>query len=310
MPRIGLAYGLNRKTTLNAGYGMYYENLGLTNTVNPRQPGFSRTTSINSSNDNGLTFVTTLADPIRDPLLQPVGKSLGLMTDIDGSGRAFERFITKNPYSQRWSLGVQRELPLNAIIRATYIGSRSVRLMINRNYNAVPNQYLSTLPVRDQAKIDWMTANVPNPFRGVAGVTSGLSTGTTMSRSQLLRAFPQFGDFAMGEPSGFSTYHALQVDFDRRFSEGFDLGGAYTFSKTMEATSFLNGGDATPYYQISGNDRTHLFNVHSIMHLPFGRGRQFGPNGAAWSITCWVVGRSGRSCESREARPSVSDSTS
>ena len=80
-------------------------------------------------------------------------------------------FITKNPYSQRWSLGVQRELPLNAMLRATYIGSRSVRLMINRNYNAVPNQYLSTSPVRDQAKIDWMSANVPNPFRGVAGVT-------------------------------------------------------------------------------------------------------------------------------------------
>ena len=63
MPRIGLAYGLNSKTTLNAGFGMYYENLGLTNTVNPRQPGFSRTTTVNSSNDNGLSFVTTSRRP-------------------------------------------------------------------------------------------------------------------------------------------------------------------------------------------------------------------------------------------------------
>jgi hypothetical protein len=276
MPRLGLAYGLDRKTTLNAGFGMYFDNLGLTNSVNPRQPGFSRTTSVNSSNDNGLSYVTSFADPIRDGLLQPVGNRLGLMTDIDGGGRAYERFITKNPYSQRWSLGLQRELPLNSILRASYIGSRSVRLMINRNLNAVPLQYLSTSPVRDQAKIDWMSANVPNPFRGVDGVTSGLFTGTTMSRAQLLRPYPQFGDFSMGEPSGYSTYHALQVDFDRRFANGFNFGGAYTYSKAMEASSFLNGADAMPYYQISGNDRTHMFNLRSIVHLPFGRERRFG----------------------------------
>jgi len=278
MPRIGVAYALDRKTALNAGFGMYFENLGLTTTVNPRQPGFSRMTSVSSSNDNGVSFVTTFADPIREGLLQPVGKSLGLMTDIDGGGRTFERFITKNPYSQRWSLGVQRELPLNAILRATYIGSHTVRLMINRNYNAVPLQHLSTSPVRDQAKIDWMSANVPNPFRGVSGVTSGLFTGATMSRAQLLRPHPQFGDFSMGEPSGYGTYHALQVDFDRRFAQGFDFGGAYTWSKTMEAISFLNGAAPAPYYQIGSNDRTHLFNVHSIVHLPFGRERRLGRN--------------------------------
>jgi len=276
MPRVGLAYAFNNKTSFNAGFGMYYENLGLTNTVNPRQPGFSRTTQENASNDNGLTFATTFADPIRGSLLQPVGKSLGLMTDVDGTARTFERYITKNPYSQRWSLGVQRELPLNSMFRATYIGGHSVRLMINRNYNAVSNEYLSTSPVRDQAKIDWMNANVPNPFKGVAGVTGGLSTGSTMTRSQLLRPFPQYGDMTMGEPSGFSSYHALQIDFDRRFAQGFNFGGAYTWSKTMEASSFLNGGDTTPYYQIAANDRTHMFNVHSIIHLPFGRGRKFG----------------------------------
>jgi hypothetical protein len=278
MPRVGLAYLLNSKTSLNAGFGMYYENLGLTNTVNPRQPGFSRNTQVNISNDNGLTYVTSFADPIRDGLLQPVGKSLGLMTDIDGGGRTFERFVTKNPYSQRWSFSVKRELPTNAVLRATYIGSRAVRLIVNRNYNAVPSQFLSTSPVRDQAKIDWMNANVANPFRGVAGVTGGLLTNTTMSRAQLLRPYPHFGDFSMGEPVGYSTYHALQIDFNRRFANGFDFGGAYTWSKTMEASSFLNGGDPLPYYQISGNDRTHMFNVHSIVHLPFGRGRKFGSN--------------------------------
>jgi hypothetical protein len=48
----------------------------------------------------------------------------------------------------------------------------------------------------------------------------------------------------------------------------------------MEATSFLNGGDTRPLCQISGTDRTHIWNMHSIIHLPFGRGRKYGSNWA------------------------------
>jgi hypothetical protein len=278
MPRIGMAFMLNSKTTIQSGYGIFYDNLGLTNSYTPRQPGYSRATTENISYDNGLTYVNSFADPLRIPLLQPVGNSLGLMTDVDGTGRAFERYITRNPYSQRWSFGFQRELPLNAMLRASYIGSRAVRLIVNRNSNTIPLNYLSTSPVRDQPKIDYMNANVANPFRNVAGVTGSLSTGATISRAQMLRPSPQYSDYAMGEPSGYSTYHALQVEFNRRFASGFSFGGAYTFSKTMEAGSFLNAADAMPYYQISGNDRPHLFNVHSIIHLPFGKGRKFGSN--------------------------------
>jgi hypothetical protein len=279
MPRLGLAYMIDDKTVVNAGYGMYFDNLGVI-AVSPRQPGFSRTTRVDSTNDNGVNWVTTWADPIREPLLQPIGASLGLMTDIDGGGKTFERNFAKNPYSQRWSFGFQRELPLDAIVRATYLGSRSLRLMATRNYNAVPNEHLSTLPVRDQAKINWMNAQVPNPFRGVEGVTSGLATNANMSRSQLLRPYPHFGDVNLAEPSGFSTYNAFQLDFDRRFSDGFSVGGAYTFSKTLEATSFLNAGDDRPFYQVGGADRSHIYNLHSILHLPFGRGRWLGSD---WS---------------------------
>ena len=38
-----------------------------------------------------------------------------------------------------------------------------------------------------------------------------------------------------GEPTGYSTYHALQVDFNRRFAQGFDFGGAYTWSKALSS---------------------------------------------------------------------------
>ena len=54
----------------------------------------------------------------------------------------------------------------------------------------MPAQYLSTSRVRDQAAINFLTAQVPNPFRGLLPGTS--FNGATIARQQLLRPFPQF----------------------------------------------------------------------------------------------------------------------
>jgi hypothetical protein len=74
---------------------------------------------------------------------------------------------------------------------------------------------------------------------------------------------------------GYSWYHALQVRGERRFSGGFSLLGAYTFSKLMAATSYLNAGDLHPARSISGNDIRHTLNLNGIYEFPFGADRRF-----------------------------------
>ncbi len=182
MPRIGMTFMVNSKTTMQAGYGIFYDNLGLTNSDSPRQPGYSRATTENISYDNGLSYPNSFADPLRIPLLQPVGNSQGLMTDVDGTARGSSATSpgTRTRSGGRSASSVR--LPLGAMIRASYIGSRAVRLIVSRNSNTIPLEYLSTSPVRDQAKIDWMNATVANPFRNVSGVTGSLSTGHDDSR--------------------------------------------------------------------------------------------------------------------------------
>jgi hypothetical protein len=58
--------------------------------------------------------------------------------------------------------------------------------------------------------------------------------------------------------------------------QGFTIQISYTYSKSMEATSFLNGADPMPYESLASIDRTHRIVGSGIWELPFGKGRKFG----------------------------------
>ena len=78
----------------------------------------------------------------------------------------------------------------------------------NEELNSVPAQYLSTSRVRDQATIDFLGAQVTNPFAGL--LPTGF-TGATVARSQLLRPFPQFNNVPTNGFDGTSQYDSAQV---------------------------------------------------------------------------------------------------
>jgi hypothetical protein len=269
LPRFGLAYQATPLTVVRAGYGVYFNSLGV-DTYLPLQTGFTQDTPIQASLDNGQTYVATLADPLPNGLLPPLGAQGGLGTKL-GQGISYTDPNIKQAYSQRWSLGVQRFLPGQFLIDASYVGTSGTHLAVIRNINNTPAQYLSTSPVRDQKTIDSLTQTFPNPFKGLNPVY-----GSSMSRANLLRPYPQFDDVTVIQSDGYSWYHALQVRGEKRFSQGYTLQVGYTFSKYMQATEFLNPTDAAPYRSLSDLDRPHLLTISGVWELPFGRGRQFG----------------------------------
>jgi hypothetical protein len=268
-PRIGLAYQLDPKTVLRAGYGMFIGPIGTyyTNTI---QTGFSQTTPIQASLDGGLSYLATLSNPFPTGLIAAPGASQGLATNLGQQLDMYDQ-SRKNPYAQRWSFGFQRELPKQFLIESSYVGNKSVRLGVQRDLNALPNQYLSTSPVRDQDRINYLSQNFANPFNGTNPIY-----GANINRSQIFRPYPQFGNINVNQPIGYAWYHALQTRIERRFSAGFTVQYSHTWSKAMEAVSLMNAGDALPYENISGIDRTIAQRGSAIWELPFGRGRKWG----------------------------------
>jgi hypothetical protein len=269
LPRIGFAYQLAPKTVLRGGYGIYYDSLGVNAQV-ALQTGFSQSTPIQASLDNGLSFVASLANPFPNGLISAPGPTAGLRTNL-GQGINFYNYDLKHPYSQRWSMGVQQVLPGAWLIDASYVANRGVRLPVTRQLNETPARYLSTSPTRDQATIDYLSAAFPNPFRGLDPIY-----GATISRAGLLRPYPHFGSITTEEPIGYSWYHSLQTRIERRFSRGYTFQLSYVWSKNMEAVEFLNPTDPAPVEVISAFDRRHRLAASGIWEIPVGRGRALG----------------------------------
>jgi hypothetical protein len=87
-----------------------------------------------------------------------------------------------------------------------------------------------------------------------------------------------------------SNYHALEVEFRRRFSAGLQFQADYTFSKALtdapaalgnnqsDLTSFRTLRDKSLDRTRSSQDQTHRFVANGLYELPFGKGRYWFSN--------------------------------
>ncbi|MEZ5355999.1 MAG: TonB-dependent receptor [Bryobacteraceae bacterium] len=270
-PRFGLAYGLNSKTVIRGGGGLFYFTEGL---IASQQPGYFQRTPLVASLDGFLTPAATLSNPFPNGVLQPDGNSNGVNTFL-GQGVRFYNPDLSNPYSIRWSFSVQREVSRNTVLELGYMGNRAVRLTGGRNLNWTPRELLSTSATRDQATIDRLTAQVTNPFQGLIPGTS--LNGSRVAAAQLFRAFPQFpGDGGVAIDSnnfGSSYFHLFQTRFERRLAAGVQFVFNYQFSKLIERRNFLNDSDFAPEKRIANEDRPHRLIFSGLYELPFGKGK-------------------------------------
>ena len=149
--------------------------------------------------------------------------------------------------------------------------------------NPVPRQYLSTSPVRDKATINFLTANVTNPFAGL--LPGETLNSATVQRQQLLRPYPQFQNIDVRRYDGSSSFDSAQFRLEKRFSGGYMFDAAYTWSR-LQGERFAPERHR-PEYEERYND-THLPHrlvLNGIWELPFGRDRRFGSGAQPRSST-------------------------
>ncbi len=280
-PRIGIAWNALSKTVIRGGFGIFHR----TNTQNNLTNGFSiGTPFVNSLNagltpSSGLTGAYSLENPWPNGLVRPLGSSLGIATNL-GQGQSWDSPRRWIPRTFQYSFTLERELPGQMVIEASYVGS-----MTNKESRAVQ---FDAMPKSDwdaaQTNPDFYQQRIPNPFQNIFPTSVGLGIAADTNREQLLRPYPHFtGLNANLAPWGRVWYNALQVRFEKRMlGERSKVGamtfvGAYTWSKQMERVLLDNNNLNWRGFvnQVTGDDRRHNLTFAGIWDLPFGKGRRF-----------------------------------
>jgi hypothetical protein len=291
-PRLGLAWSVNQKTVVRAGYGIYYSaGNGLTGGFCIRcQNGYSTTAGLSRPTTTGaaLQWDNGFAPPasfLAPPIINPsAGNTADDIWYINPRSGVAPRF-------QNWSLSIQRELPWKFVAEIAYIGNRGTRLSVNH----FP---LNHLDPKFYALGDLLNRRIDDPAVVAAGYKvpyakfiSDWGSGATLARA--LRPYPHINGPVNDEynPVGKSWYDSMQVKLDRRFGNLFAEVN-YTWSKALtNGSGSQTSGDTTnrnPKTTFINNPRVlelekslqytdypHIFNVVAVLDLPFGRGQRF-----------------------------------
>lgn len=287
-PRLGFSYELNNKTVLQGGGSMNYLSGGAyeygtakvaVNYGNLLLGSFSRPSTGSTTPGFGSWDTNVLPQPTATPF----SNSLGTGTFINAFNPAQDGWA---PYDIVWSIGIQRELPSSMFLSVNYTGNRGNRLPSQLN----PINQLNPYYLQEYGSL------LGEPFATVApqlGLTAPFPNFTTIEPGatllQALRPYPQFQGSYGGimnnfDDNGSSLYNALQVQLEKRYTNGLSFLVSYNLSRMMSDTnsgfsSFANTdynkNNQKAEWTIDNNDQPNMINIAATYELPFGKGRQF-----------------------------------
>ncbi len=281
-PRVGLAYSINPKTVVHAGFGIVFgpSPQAAAGTVGPF--GFRvQNTWVNSL--DGITPYNTLDNPFPSGFPTVEGSAAGLATGVGGQ---IEGFLQKDPtpYVEQYGMDVERELPANSHIHIGYMGNRGLKQQQSREGGIDMDQ----LPTSDLSYGSQLSDLLPNPFYGV--ITSGTLAAQTASRAQLLRPYPQFTSvLPLFVDAGQTRYDSLQVKYDKQLAKGLQVNASYVFAKTYDnGTTHQDSYRPMADFAVSSSHVPHRFVAGYIYHLPVGHGQYFAAHSSR--LVDWIIG--------------------
>jgi hypothetical protein len=265
-PRIGLAYQVANKTVIRAGYGIFYggeenqggspnraEGIPFNETVNlTRTTGaVSSFLGISDPNCTGCNYMPgglTGGFPIDPFALNAQIQFRGVQTNF------------RNPMVHKWNLIVQRELPWDMALEVGYTGNHQAHQVILGNTDLYPN-----LGTTNSA----ISADSLRYINSACATCQSVGSGLSMTVS-----------------NGFGNYAAGSAKLEKRFSRGFQLLAAYTWSHALANAGtplsgssnigFPNPMDWGSGYSSASWDIRHSFTAAFNYDVPFGRGKALG----------------------------------
>jgi len=292
-PRLGVAYSINDKTVIRAGYGISYSHWNRTGSSYLTLNAPYGVTSLEyvypglatySNTQSGFTpsFVSSLLTPGA--------------TGYNAQNTALQYMPQNSPDTQvqSWFAGVQRDLGHSWMLDLAYVGNNGIH------------------------EVFFNDINQANPQSSASGSAPLVCTPVATCGERVYQ-YPGFGSIIGTLPWGTSNYNGLQAKVEKRFSEGLYVLESFTWSKAIDiAAQSLDGGgncsncgNGIPSVQniynwqadrgISAYNHPFIDSTSLVWSVPVGKGKWLLPNASraldevigGWQTTGIFQARSG-----------------
>lgn len=282
LPRVGIAFRVNDKSALRAGWARYAVPFkgAFTEGFSIPRDGFSENTAALGPLEGRPRASIDDPFPSSNPLRAPVGKGRGRYTNL-GNGTNWFYQDLKRSVNDRFNVSYQKMLPGAIVADATFFMNFGHRIlgpsMWGGEYSINRNMVDPNLVYTHKALVD---ARVDNPFFNVLPLDKfpgNLRTQQQVTVRQLLRPYPQYGDLNERlTPDRYNRYYAFQLKVERSFRNGLSMMLGYNYNREYRAEWFNDIDQyANKYSLFDTRDPRHNIRMAGTYELPFGRGRQY-----------------------------------
>jgi outer membrane receptor protein involved in Fe transport len=245
-PRLGIAYQLNDKLVIRAGYGRSYD-IGVFGSLFGHSVTQNLPVLLAQQLDGGdISAVFKLSQGPPSPVF-PVVPDNGRFPLPSG---VFTRLLPDKqrlPSVDQYNVTAQYQWTNSVSVEAGYVGNKGTHTFAGDGPTINPNQ--------------------PS--------LSGFPSVPQVQRRPLFQKFGWTQDIDFFCNCADNRYDSLQTKINKRFSHGYSVLAHYTWQRAIQ-----DGGDYFIYDQTVSRgpadwDRTHVFVLAQVAELPFGRGRKY-----------------------------------
>jgi hypothetical protein len=281
-PRLGFAYNWrgDGNTVIRGGFGIYYSQVvdnaaanyalsgptGVFNyTAGPGQIGFPSSVAAVPL----PAFPPGAAVPVRSLYIRP-GRSSYYDQFFPTSTLIGYPDALLNPYSEQWTLGVERSLASGWVLSVDYLGSHTVRIVRPLDVDP-PSPLIRTAQGQSRSA---QAANCTRPY----WIWWYAQNNLTCDPAQATTPQPPYSVIQSDVNDGFAHYDSLNVNLSHRFSQRFLMLASYVYSHAIDNVDpdIPNQNPNDPNFtgnQEKGNavfDQRHRFVLSGFFSAPLG----------------------------------------